>query len=206
MKAATIFLAALICLVSVQARHTARRDVERDTNDELNENIESVRDRRADQMRHRRKRWQMNYGYDYPPPPNPYYPVRNDYDRNQELIPQILRLLDEIAAYVRRPLPPAVPQPIYVPYPVPYPVPQPHNCTCNIQIAGNPDVTSRFPVMEDTNQNWGLTDLNTQQEIPDDGNDGARPISFDPIKPIRPVRPPPAVEHGSSQSGGYKSN
>jgi hypothetical protein len=197
MKKLTVLLGVLLYLVAVEARHVEKSDNEKQINEAI-ETVGSVRELRAGEMRHRRKRWQMNYGYDYPPLPNPYYPERRDYDRNQELIPQILRLLDEIAVYVKRPnQPQIVPQPIYVPYPVPYPIPQ--NCQCNDQRPVNPNVTIRFPEMEDTNQNWGLTDTN--QDVPaDDGNDGARPISFDPIKPIRPMkRPPPKVEHGTTQ-------
>lgn len=200
MKSVIVLLGLALCLVAVNARHyTDRIENEKRSDDDLTENAEPARDYRGGQMRHRRKRWQMNYGYDYPPPPNPYYPERRDYDRNQELIPQIWRLLDEISAYVRRPPPPPVlPQPIYVPYPVPYPVPQ--NCTCNVKIVSQPNVTKRFPDFEDINQNWGIADTNEEVDEEDDG-DGSRPISFEPIKPKTPMtRPQPEVEHGSDQA------
>lgn len=197
MKSLAVFLGLALCIIAVHARHYSDRIENEKRDDELTDNVETGRDHRASPSRHRRKRWQMNYGYDYPPPPNPYYPERRDYDRNQELIPQIWRLMDEISAYVRRPMLP--PQPIYVPYPVPYPVPQ--NCTCNVQVVGTPNVTKRFPDMDDINQNWGIAETNEEEEIEDDGSDGSRPISFDPIKPKTPMlRPPPAVEHGSNDA------
>ncbi|RVE54140.1 hypothetical protein evm_001263 [Chilo suppressalis] len=199
MKSLTVYLAVLLCLVTVQARHSDKNENERSVDGEQIEGISTIRDYRAGQMRHRRKRWQMNYGYDYPVPPNPYYPNRRVFENEQDLIPKILRLLDEIADYVKRPPLPPPPQPIYVPYPVPYPVPQ--NCTCNVQLTTNPNVTKRFPEIEDPNQNWGIVDTNAEALEKDDPNDGARPISFEPIKPQRPMRrPTPAVEHGSTQA------
>ncbi|XP_028173829.1 uncharacterized protein LOC114362571 [Ostrinia furnacalis] len=197
MKSLAVFLCLALCIIAIHARHYNDRIENEKRDDELTDNVESTKDYRG-QTRHRRKRWQMNYGYDYPPPPNPYYPDRRDYDRNQELIPQIWRLLDEISTYVRRPAYP--PAPIYVPYPVPYPVPQ--NCTCNVQMAPTPNVTKRFPDMDDINQNWGIAETNEEEDVADeDGNDGTRPISFDPIKPKTPMlRPQPEVEHGSNQA------
>lgn len=150
--------------------------------------------------RHRRRRWQMNYGYDYSMPP--YYPERREYDRNQQdLLPKIVRLLEEISVYVKRPQPPPPPpQPIYIPYPVPYPVIQYAPCATN---GGKlPNITTRFPNFEDTNQNWGFT---AEEETPLEG-DGSRPLSFDPIKPPRPLtRPAPPVDHGSVQSNAVSS-
>ncbi|CAG9795253.1 unnamed protein product [Diatraea saccharalis] len=195
MKTLIIFTV-LLCIFGVHARNTDKNERERSLNQQIDD-ISSIRDYRAGQMRHRRKRWQMNYGYDYPVPPNPYYPNRRVYENEQDLIPKILRLLDEIADYVKRPPPPPAPQPIYVPYPVPYPIPQ--NCTCNVRVSAVPNITRRFPVLEDSNQNWGIVDTNAEALEKDDPNDGARPISFEPIKPSRPQRPPPKVEHGSTQ-------
>lgn len=149
------------------------------------------------ESRHRRRRWQMNYGYDYSPP---YYPERRDYDRNQQdLLPRIVKLLEEISVYVKRAQSPPQPQPIYVPYPMPYAVPQVSyvpGCSCTP--AKTPNVTVRFPQMDDTNQNWGFVKNDAENNGPI--HDFARPISFDPIKPIRPMqRPAPSVEHGSQQ-------
>lgn len=187
----------LLCLVVVNGRHLDERHDPNPISDTEDQN-DGIKKRGADLTRHRRKRWQMNYGYDYPIPGHGYYPERREYDRNQQdLLPQIVKLLEEISLYVRRPQPPPPPpQPIYIPYPVPYPVPQ--YGSCSDQGTKKPNVTNRFPAMEDTNQNWGFVDSNEEEIV--DPNDGARPISFDPIKPIRPLkRPIPKVEHGSSQ-------
>lgn len=201
MKSLAILVGLALCLVAVHARHYTDRLENEKRADDDSDNVESGKNYRS-QMRHRRKRWQMNYGYDYPPqPPNPYFLERRDYDRNQELIPQIWRLLDEISAYVKRPPPPPVPQPIYVPYPVPYPLPQ--NCNCNAQA---PNITNRFPELEDVRQNWGIVTSQEADAI-DDGNDGSRPISFEPIKPKRPMqRPQPEVEHGTNEAATTVSN
>lgn len=196
MKLLTVIVGVLLLVAVVNCRHYAERTDTEESSDET-DHITKARDFAASQMRHRRKRWQNNYGYDYPPPPMPYYPDRRDYDRNnQDLLPQILRLLDEIATYVKRPPPP--PQPIYVPYPVPYPVPQPQFCSCpKPGNETNPDVKSRGKPYEDSNQNWGLVESNDSDY---DEGDGSRPISFEPIKPRRPMRrPTPKVDHGSTQ-------
>lgn len=158
---------------------------------------DGIRKHTSDQNRHRRRTRQNYYSaYDYPLPPQHYYPERRDYDRNQQdLLPQIVKLLEEISIYVKRPQPPpAMPQPIYIPYPVPYPVPQ--YTACSENTTKKPSIHNRFPVMEDSNQNWGFV-INKDDETDDLGD--SRPISFDPIKPIRPMmRPPPKVEHGST--------
>lgn len=161
---------------------------------------DGVRKHSSEVNRHRRRRWQANYGaYDYALQAPHYYPERRDYDRNQQdLLPQIVKLLEEISAYVKRPqLPPPPPQPIYIPYPVVYPIPKFSPCSENSEnTTKKPSIHNRFPVMEDTNQNWGFV-IDKDDETDDFSN--GRPISFDPIKPIRPMkRPAPKVEHGSS--------
>ncbi|XP_026737560.1 uncharacterized protein LOC113500859 [Trichoplusia ni] len=187
----------LLCLVVVNGRHLEENHDPSPISDSLDHG-ESMRKRGTD-LRHRRKRWQANYGYDYPVPSHGYpYADRREYDRNhQDLLPQIVKLLEEIAVYVRRaPPPPPPPQPIYIPYPVPYPVPQFGACTD--KAARKPNISTRFPEMEDTNQNWGFVESNEDADY--ESGDGARPISFDPIKPLRPMkRPAPKVEHGSKQ-------
>ncbi|XP_026755445.1 uncharacterized protein LOC113515440 [Galleria mellonella] len=206
MNTVTILFGILLCTAAANSRQYNDRVDTEVTSDEL-DHIGKARDEAANKMRHRRRRWQSSYGYDYPPPPIPYYPDRREYERpnqQQDLLPQILRLLDEISIYVKRPPPP--PQPIYVPYPVPYPVPQ--QCICQAKgttektpTQVTPDVDKRIkPEIEDERQNWGIVDSNTDSEY-DDNGDGSRPISFEPIKPKRPMqRPPPDVDHGSSQA------
>ncbi|XP_013200738.1 uncharacterized protein LOC106143247 [Amyelois transitella] len=201
MKYSIAFIGIILCITAVSCRHYNAQENSGDTSDET-EHITKAREFAANQMRHRRKRWQSNYGYDYAPPPPynlPYYPDRRDYDRNQDLMPQILRLLDEISNYIKRP-PPPPPQPIYVPYPVPYPVPQLCSCAAPSNGSNNPNVNNRLrPPLEDSNQNWGLVESNDESDY-EDGGDGSRPISFDPIKPKYPLqRPAPKVEHGSTQ-------
>ncbi|KAM3967242.1 uncharacterized protein ACR2FA_011583 isoform 1-T2 [Aphomia sociella] len=207
MNALILFFGLLLCMVVVSGRHYNDRVDTEELSDET-DHIGKARDLAANQMRHRRRRWQSNYGYDYPPPPIPYYPDRREYERpnQQDLIPQILRLLDEISSYVKRPPPPPPPQPIYIPYPVPYPVPQ--QCFCQTKGTKDktptdvtPDVGKRLkPDIEDERQNWGIVESNTDSDY-DDLGDGSRPISFDPIKPKRPMlKPAPKVEHGSSQA------
>nr|AXY94852.1 GMPiso00278 [Galleria mellonella] len=206
MNTVTILFGILLCTAAANSRQYNDRVDTEVTSDEL-DHIGKARDEAANKMRHRRRRWQSSYGYDYPPPPIPYYPDRREYERpnqQQDLLPQILRLLDEISIYAKRPPPP--PQPIYVPYPVPYPVPQ--QCICQAKgttektpTQVTPDVDKRIkPEIEDERQNWGIVDSNTDSEY-DDNGDGSRPISFEPIKPKRPMqRPPPDVDHGSSQA------
>lgn len=193
MQSLFVLLVVLFCIGEVFPRHVL---------EEINDpNLQSdqhdgIRKHTSDQNRHRRRRWQANYGaYDYPLPPQHYYPERRDYDRNQQdLLPQIVRLLEEISAYVKRPQPSPMPQPIYIPYPVPYPVRQ-IEFGCKENTTKQPTVHNRFPVMEDTNQNWGFV---IDKDDDTDDLDGTRPISFDPIKPLRPMmRPQPNVEHGS---------
>ncbi|XP_063360321.1 uncharacterized protein LOC134649496 [Cydia amplana] len=146
------------------------------------------------QIRHRPKRQYLgDYGY-HPAWYRPHYPEDRRDDRSQQdLLPHIYRLLEEISDLVRRPPPPPPPpQPIYIPYPVQYPCQR-----CNCPTLQKPNVTSRFPEMEDSNQNWGYDDSNE----PEDDFNNNRPINFDPIAaPGATSRPPPAVEHGSSQA------
>lgn len=190
MNKLTLLFGVVLCFVVVNARHFAdeRSEVEE-------ENIEEAKMIRSLQPRHRRRRWEMNYGYTYPPH---YYPDRRDsYDRNNpELIQNIYRLLEQIASTLTsRQVPPPSPQPVYIPYPVPYYVPQ---LACDKKHEKVPNVTKRFPAMEDTNQNWGFV---PEEDGDDDSGDGARPISLDPIAPKQFMkRPTPPVEHGSQQA------
>ncbi|KAJ0178710.1 hypothetical protein K1T71_005485 [Dendrolimus kikuchii] len=85
---------------------------------------------RSGEQRYRRRKWRMGYGYDDQPYSH-YSDRRNTYDRNEEVIPQIFKLLDDLSNYIKinqKQPPPLPPQFIYVPYPVPYPVPQYINC------------------------------------------------------------------------------
>ncbi|KAF9810790.1 hypothetical protein SFRURICE_014388 [Spodoptera frugiperda] len=187
-----------ICMVGVYARHiedhiSDSASLSPDQNDGIRKH--------GSESRHRRRRWQMNYGYDYSlPPTHSYYPERREYDnrnQQQDLLPQIVKLLEEIATYVKRPAAPAAPQPVYIPYPVPYLVPQYGSCSDNA--TKKPSIHTRFPEMEDTNQNWGF--VTNKDDDTDDLSDAGRPISFEPLKPLRPMkRPSPKVEHGSSQA------
>ncbi|XP_028027321.1 uncharacterized protein LOC114240836 [Bombyx mandarina] len=193
----TLVLGFLLLIAVVNARHYGdRRDSGSSGDDDEQSDFKKERDYPT-LNRHRRRRWQLNYGYDYQPPR--HYTERRDYYQNQQdLIPQIFRLLDELAVEVRRqPPPPPPPQPIYIPYPVPYYVPQ--YVPCNVNQTKKPDIKQRFPDMEDTNQNWGFATSNESDY--DDGLDGKRPISFDKIRPKGVIkRPAPPVEHGSSQN------
>lgn len=161
--------------------------------------------------RHRKKRWQMGYGYDYPPPRNQYSDIR-DYDRsNQELL-HITRLLEEISAFIRRPQPPPPPQPIYIPYPMYFNYPQIPGAPCNCVPQNGTQAGGKVPIVAenrnkfkdmDPNQNWGLVVSNENDY--DDGSDGSRPISFDPIVPKQLMkRPVPKVDHGSKQASVSK--
>lgn len=200
MNTYTILFGVLLYLAVVNARHFAERSDTESTADDKDGHTDSAkRVHGVGQSRHKRRSWQMNYGYEYPQPPIPFNTDRRDYDTQQNLMPQILRLLDEISAYVRRPPQPLPPQPIYVPYPVPYPVQQ--NCRCETKPTNQkPSIENRFPVMDDTNQNWGFVDNNDETDEEDE-NDGSRPISFNPIVPARPGRrPAPKLDHGSSQA------
>lgn len=196
-----LLLGMLACLVTVQARHFADPSAGESSDDASDEEFSP----KIRLPRHRRRRWQSNYGYDYSPPsfypPNNYYPDRRN-DRDQELIQNIYKLLEDINAYIRRtpPPPPPPPQPIYIPYPVSFP----NRVVCRVNKLQNttgtkvPDINNRgHPDMEDTNQNWGLV---MAEEEYDDENDGARPISFEPLVPKQLLkRPAPKVDHGSQQ-------
>ncbi|CAH0605890.1 unnamed protein product [Chrysodeixis includens] len=190
----------LLCLVVVNGRHLEENHEPNPLTDSLEHISDSIKKHGAE-MRHRRKRWQANYGgYDFQVPNHGYpYPDRRGYDRNHEdLLPQVVKLLEEISVFLRRtPLAaPPPPQPIYIPYPVPYPVPQ--FGSCSDKGVKKPNISSRWPQMEDTNQNWGFVESNEDADY--ESGDGSRPISFDPIKPLRPMkRPAPKVEHGSNQ-------
>ncbi|KAJ2951959.1 hypothetical protein O0L34_g4218 [Tuta absoluta] len=181
----------LLCLAAVTARHTDPVEIS-DTEPSSNSG-----NNKAKGHGHRRKRYHMSYGYDYQPPAIPFYspPRRESHDRNQDLLPEIYRLLDEISNYIRRPPPPPQPQPIYIPYPVPYPM-----CNCetnNNKKSSKPTITSRFPDMDDTNQNWGIIDESSTE----DEGDGSRPLSFVPIQPKRPLnRPQIALDHGTQHA------
>lgn len=197
MNTLALLFSVLLCLAIVNCRSFEDRHAK-----DLSEADDGGLKTHGSEHRHRRRRWQANYGYDYRPSMPPYYPDARDYDRNQQqdLLPKIVRLLEEISDYIKRPqanIPPIqqLPQPVYIP--VPYIIPQFVPCTATS--AQNPNISSRFPEMEDTNQNWGFVPSNQIGRLP--AGDGSRPISFEPIRPQGPMmRPPPAVEHGSVQA------
>lgn len=173
----------------------------------------------------RQKRFYNYYGYGFPPMNPVIYPNRDDqYGQYgyEDPILQIQRRLQDIAAIsrasnynanVQPPFPfgshfPILFPVIFIPY---------VNCECTPnetpgnqtqppnENTTNPDVFTRFPQMEDENQNWGLVANDTDNE--EEGEDFTRPISFEPILPNRPIsRPPPSVEHGSSQAGSDGAN
>lgn len=203
----SVLFGILICFVVVSARHHGERpsdEIEQDDHSlKIEDTAQKKRSDASNPARHRRKRWQMNYGYNYPPPDQSFYePNRRDYDnKNQEYLPQIYRLLEEISAYVKRPAAVLPPQPIYVPYPIHVPVPQICECKSNKK-PQVPDITNRWPIMEDPNQNWGFEDKE-KGKTPDVDyeDDNTRPISFTPVKAEHPLsRKQPNVEHGSSQA------
>ncbi|CAG9795252.1 unnamed protein product [Diatraea saccharalis] len=141
---------------------------------------------------------------------------------------QIHRRLQELSGFIRQPqpVPPLPPQAFPPQFPPQFPpfipvlyIPQ-IGCSCtpadtpnrpenrpatpqdNNQTTDNPGVNNRWPEMEDERQNWGfvINDTDTNDNNEADINDGARPISFQPIRPNRTMsRPPPPVEHGSVQ-------
>lgn len=180
----------------------------------------------------RQKRFYNYYGYGFPPMSPVIYPnLDNQYGQYgyEDPLVQIHRRLQDIAAVGRTPnLPP--PPPLGGHYPILFPViyipyvgcgctpnQTPSNQTPGNQPPGNetqrpnvndtqPDLSNRFPEMEDENQNWGLV-VNETEVTDNEEEDFTRPISFEPIRPIRPMsRPPPTVEHGSSQAGGGGMN
>ncbi|KOB67243.1 Uncharacterized protein OBRU01_17675 [Operophtera brumata] len=176
-----------LCLVAVNARHHGHRN-EEDLADEQDETLRP-KEHISRHIRRRRNR------YDYYPSPS-YFPERRDDRDNQETLQQIYRLLEDIATQLRRtPPPPPPPQPIYIPYPMAFPM----QVTCNTpqNTTQYPTPNGRFPAMEDINQNWGQS---RPAEQYDDESDGARPISFEPVRPKQIMRrPAPEVDHGSQQ-------
>lgn len=171
----------------------------------------------------RQKRQFYNpYGYGFPPISKIIYPSsfnnRDNFDNFgsfgvEDPLLQIHKRVQEIASFVRQPPPPPpIPQvPIF--FPVLF-VPS-FDCGCNPtdptptgppttdNNTMQPNVTNRFPEMEDERQNWGIVteDSTDANENDDEGQDFSRPISFDPIKLDRPnARPPPPVDHGTVQS------
>lgn len=145
----------------------------------------TIHENDGEKHRHRRRSY---YDYD-----NKYY-GRIDYGhQHQELLTEITHLLQELSLYIRRPpSPPPPPQIIYVPYPVTLPV----RVTCK---GNNTSLENRFKV-EDERQIWNLIPGDNGLDI-DNGNDGARPISFDIFERPESVPEMPPVEHGSSQAG-----
>lgn len=199
MKFVILLLGIFFCLAAVSGRNL--RDDNEETDSDVEENSHHGKEQNLG-SRHRRRSRQSFFDY------NNYYPqydYRRENARQEELLTQIVRLLDEISSYNRRPPPPPPPpQPIYIPYPVPYPVPQYVACKSNKPISdtSNVNITAfppRWPDLEDDNQNWGLI----PEDIPESVgvSDGSRPINFDPIPPSYDVAKPPSVEHGSSQAG-----
>lgn len=188
-----VFLLPLLYLVSARNLHDLSEDQDVEGTDE-HDLLKNIKDSSSNPMRHRRKSRQSFYGN------SPYYydnTVR-DYLHNQdEMLNRIVRLLDELVIYSRRPpAPPPQPQIVYIPYPMPYPVPQYRKC---LQTPSKVNFTDRIPDLEDPNMNWGLVPVEVEDD--DDGNDGTRPVSFDPVKTDEPVPAPPPVEHGSQQAG-----
>ncbi|CAH0407403.1 unnamed protein product [Chilo suppressalis] len=183
---------------------------------------------KPDMQGQRQKRWYNYYGF---PPINPVIYRGNDFPNagvygSEDPYVQIHRRLQEISGYIRQPQPqlppPPLPQglPQFPPFfPILY-IPQ-IGCACtpnnvpsqpdntpappqeNNRTTDNPGVNNRWPEMEDERQNWGflLNDTDTNDNNDANINDGARPISFVPIRPNRTMsRPPPPVEHGSAQA------
>lgn len=192
MNKIVLLFGVLICFVAVNARHYVDRRADEGSDDQ-----EALRPREHGSG-HRKRRWQSSYGYDYPPP-SYYYPERRDDRNNQETIQQIYRLLEDISSYIRRmPPPPPPPQPIYIPYPVAFTT----RVACKSpQNSSLPDTERRntFTDSMDQNRNWGIF-APPQVDFTID-NDGARPISFEPLIPKQLIkRPAPAVEHGSQQA------
>ncbi|XP_059049764.1 uncharacterized protein LOC131844813 [Achroia grisella] len=174
------------------------------------------------QQSQREKRWYNFYGF---PPINPSYNSgygKKDNSFNpgyEDPFVEIHRRLQELSGIVRQPAP-SFPSfssnnfPFYLPV---FYVPQ-SGCDCPTQTESpqttpdnkknttspSPNIETRFPEMEDNRQNWGVVNeigTTTNEQVDDyDENDGARPISFEPIQPNTPIsRPAPPVEHGSSQ-------
>ncbi|KAI8424298.1 hypothetical protein MSG28_002848 [Choristoneura fumiferana] len=120
-----------------------------------------------------------------------HYEQRRD---DRDLLPQIHRLLEDLSDYIRRPPPPPQ-QPIYIPYPIQLPAPQ--CCKCCKTEPNPPNVTTRWPDMEDKRQNWGYDDTD---EVEENYGINARPIDFNRIPPpSSTARTPPKVNHGTEQ-------
>lgn len=190
----------VVLLVGVNGRHVDNSDYEDASESEHTDLLNRMRDSTS-QMRHRRRSRQM-FPYDYIPPF--YYPDnRRDYNHQEEYLQRILKSLDEIISYMRRtPPPPPPPQPIYIPYPV---VHYQSSCTPNkvnpLPAINETDIPNFKPNLGEieNEQNWGLI----AEPVDDDEfeGDGARPVSFVPVKPNRPIRPAPPVDHGTQEGG-----
>lgn len=174
-----ILFAFLLYFVTIEAHKRDQSDDDILTSKVHEESIDSERGLEG---KHRRKRnW-------------PYFQSRRYYDQYQDDFfgafdqhqtqMEILRKLDEILLYVRRPPPPPPPQYIYVRYPVP------SQCNCNrrpANVSSVPSVPSggvpeRFPSMEDPNQNWGAEDTEYSEE------EFNRPLNFNGVE--RPTTNP----------------
>lgn len=157
----------------------------------------------------RQKRLFNPYGFGFPPiSPIIYQNRRSSFGYNgyaEDPYQQIYRRLQDLS---RQPVAAA---PIQFPFffPVIF-IPQ-AGCGCSNNNRPNqnntaPGFDTRFPVIDDSRQNWGFV-VDNNLDGPSTGNDDydediSRPISFSPVRPNRPLniaRPP--VEHGSSQAG-----
>lgn len=173
MKSLTALLSLALC-VAVIGPSYAKPSANADHQEHQDENLIRHRPKRQYPIYGRHQQWQ--------------------YERREErdLLPEILRLLQDITDQLRRP-PPPPPPPIYVPYPIQYPTPV--YCKCGDRSVVN--ISSRWPEMEDKRQNWGYDDTD---EVEEDYGINARPIDFSRVPPPSSTsRPPPKVNHGTQQ-------
>ncbi|XP_038222963.1 uncharacterized protein LOC119840424 [Zerene cesonia] len=195
MKQLLIFIG-IICVLTIEARNVQEPEAD-STNDDSEENalLKHIKEHASSQMRHKRRSRQSHYDYWNP---YQYDNFRRESDRRQDdMLAQIFRQLEELSAYVKRPPPP----PIYIPYPVIYSVPQYRPCNCKPSKT-NVTFPDRLPEMEDENQNWGPVPEDAPEEGFDNDDDGTRPIILKPIGTNRPSQAnQPPLEHGSSQAG-----
>ncbi|XP_052749403.1 uncharacterized protein LOC113515470 isoform X2 [Galleria mellonella] len=226
MAAKYCILLVALTVLSVSAAPSEEKKPEELVNiEQTNENPNSKAlpfiDEKDTQQNQRQKRWYNFYGFSsLNPTLYPSYGKRDDsfnsgYGSEDPLV-EIHRRLQVLSDVVRQPAP-SLPSfaPNHFPFYLPvFYIPQ-VGCDCSTTQDENiptntpdnknntsPNIENRFPEMDDERQNWGVVNETGQatDNQEEDDDDGARPISFEPIKPDRPMdRPAPPVEHGSSQ-------
>ncbi|CAG4993759.1 unnamed protein product [Parnassius apollo] len=202
MKVSVLVLALLLFVAISNARPNLSQSDSSIFEDEKEEESGYVERNQEYDGRRRRTRHsrQIFYGYDYPWPSS--YESHKNLRLLEEILFQVKKLTEEVSGSLKRQQAGYTPpQPIYIPYPVYIPA---LGSKCfdgvNNNLSNVPDTDSRFPVIFDKNQIWGIDQ--GENTVDNDDSDGTRPISLEPVNSNRPQgRPIPSVEHGSSQAG-----